>query len=59
MRSLKNLDDIEKIKAVLFKVGAAFSFVPFKPHGIYVHILCLQSRPIFFLLFPSDLSNFF
>ena len=45
MRSLKNLDDIEKIEAVLFEVSEAFSFVPFKAHAIDVHILCLQSRP--------------
>jgi hypothetical protein len=36
---------------VLFKVGKPFSFVPFKAHDIYVHILWLQSRPLFFPLF--------
>ncbi len=46
MRSLKNPDDIEKIEAVLFKVGKPFSFVLFKAHDLYVHILCLQSRPL-------------
>jgi hypothetical protein len=36
MRRLENRTDVEKIEAMLFKVRASFSFIPFKAH----HILC-------------------
>jgi len=47
MRRLENNADIEKIKAVFFKVRKSLPFVPFIAHSYCVHNLCLRVKKVF------------
>ena len=52
MRGLENYGNIEKIEAVLFKVGKPFSFVPFKAHSL-MYTICVYSQ-VFPLVFRGS-----
>ncbi len=58
MWGLENINHIEKIEAVFFKIGKSFSFVPFIMHSHCVHNLCLLVKEEnSFSILPSSMLS--